>query len=179
MWGVPEQQPAQSGKWGSLPSPASSASIPGSAVPLCEAEVLSGHDASSLVLLVTWKKVNCVLTSCADVCSRQSRQRDMAPTLLTPQECWGWAAGPMTPHVPKVPWPQPWPADTPQNSMLVMGLLMHTVLLAAAQDSEGQRGQSEDPAALGSTQHPSLALMWHRELTGSSSGTLQQLLNVV
>lgn len=48
--GVPEQQPAQSGKWGSLPSPASSASIPGSAVPLCEAEVLSGHDASSLVL---------------------------------------------------------------------------------------------------------------------------------
>lgn len=59
----------------------------------------------------------------------------MAPTLLTPQECWGWAAGPMTPHVPEVPWPQPWPADTPQNSMLVMGLLM---LLAAAQDSEGR-----------------------------------------
>lgn len=151
--GVPEQQPAQSGKWGALPSPASY-SIPASAVPLCEAEVLSGHGASSPVLLVTLGKVNCLLTSSADVSARQSRQRvaaDTAPMLQTPQVCRGWAAGPVTPHVPKVPWPQSWPADTPQNSMLVMGLLMHAGLLAATEDSGGQRGQSEDPTALGST----------------------------
>lgn len=79
----------------------------------------------------------------------------------------------MTPHVPEVPWP----ADTPHNSMLVMGLLMHTELLAAAEGSGGQRGQREDPAAPGSTQHPSWALMWHRKLTGSSTQGLSSRLS--
>lgn len=36
--------------------------IPASAVPLRGAEVPSGHDASSPVLLVTLRKVNCLLT---------------------------------------------------------------------------------------------------------------------
>lgn len=154
--------------------------IPARALPLRGAEMLSGHADSSPVLLVTLRKVNCLLTPHAGVPGRQGRQRgalDTAPTLPAPQECWGWAAGPVTPHVPEGPRPQSWPADTPHNSVLVTGQLMHTELLAAAEGSEGQRGQSEDPAALGSTQHPSWALMWHRKLTGSNTKGLSSKLS--